>query len=552
MILSLYNRKIVHMKKLLALVIAVGQSIISFGQQPIIVKTRAQEAIVYLSGAEIKSIATVPLKQGMNSIQFKGLSPSFISKSLQVTVGNNVEVRSVSTHTEQLLLNEVNPELKDLTDSITLLQDKIELINNQVDAYNMEKQVLAQNQRMGGTQGSVSLQDLTKATDFFRERTLLINNSLTVLNKNLKSLSEILSRKKMDFNTETAKINRTRYVVDVLVNSPVDQRADFMIRYSISDAYWEASYDIIATEINKPIALKYKAEIYNDSGIDWKEVKLSLATGDISVSAARPYLTSWILNYTSVANEGYLNAIVQQTANQEEINVPDQGGEEVKAVSELSTFFAIERQHTILNGNGPYRIDLQTETLQAAFEYLTVPKMELSAFLIAKVTGWEKFNLIDGKANVYYDNSYIGESAINTRLIGDTLELSLGRDNQIVVSRSKIEDRGSTSAIGGKRSESFVYEIQIKNNRKVPVLVRVQDQIPVSQEKEITVDVSEISSARLDASSGRLQWLRSLPSGEAIKYKIAFAVKYPKNKTVAIRKSRMVKMPLYRQEQRFK
>ena len=175
-----------------------------------------------------------------------------------------------------------------------------------------------------------------------------------------------------------------------------------------------------------------------------------------------------------------------------------------------------------------------------------MPKMELSAFLVAKVTGWEKLNLIDGTANIYYGNTFIGESNINTRLIGDSLELSLGRDNQIVVSRTKVEDKGSTSSLGAKRSESFVYEIQLRNNRKVPVAIKVQDQVPVSQEKDIAVDIEEISGANLDAPSGRLQWVKSLPPGETVKYKIAFTVRYPKNRTVNIRKSRLVRTPRYK------
>jgi hypothetical protein len=106
--------------------------------------------------------------------------------------------------------------------------------------------------------------------------------------------------------------------------------------------------------------------------------------------------------------------------------------------------------------------------------------------------------------------------------------------------------KGSTPAIGGRRSESFVYEIQIKNNRKVPVLVKVQDQIPVAQEKEITVDIADVSGAHLDAPSGRLQGIKNLASSETLRYKIAFSVRYPKNKAVTIRKSRMVRTPRYK------
>jgi len=514
-----------------------------WAQSPIIVKTKTRKVTVYLSGAEMNFKETVVLKRGENVIQFKGLSSSLVNESVQVAVENGVELVSVSAKSEQLLPNEVNPELRAMNDSISVLEDQIVMIDNQIDAYNMEKQTLIQNQRIGTTSAPVLLQELTKAADFFRERTLKINNSLTVLNKKLKILNNRLTFARETLNKESAKTDTSRYALEVIVNSKEAGAMDFAVRYLVTGAEWQASYDIVATEIDKPVALKYKAQIYNNTGIDWKEVTLSLSTGDISISASRPYLTAWILNYSSVANEGYINTLSQnisQTKQENEVAI------EERAASELNTTFNIEQRHSVKADGTPYHIQLTTEMLQASFEYLSVPKMELSAFLIAKVTGWEKLNLIDGTANIYYQNTYIGESTISTRLIGDTLELSMGRDNQVVVSRTKLEDKGSTPAIGAKRSESFIYEIQVRNNRAVPVAIKIQDQVPVAQENDIVVEVADISGANLDVSSGRLQWFKTLPPGDVLKYRIAFAVRYPKNKTVTIRKSRMIRTPRYR------
>jgi uncharacterized protein (TIGR02231 family) len=532
------------MRKITCLLIAVCATILSasYGQSPIIVNTKPQNVTVYLSGVEMSFKETILLKPGENSIQFKGLSSSLVTESAQVAVSNNVEVISVSSELEQQLPHQVNPKLTAMQDSITLLEDKITIINNQIDAYQMERQTLAQNQRIASPTGGVLLQELTKAADFFRERTLKINNSLMGLNKSLKLLSEKLVVTKGVYDKEVSEIDLSRYSINVVVLSKESQSANFLVRYLATEAEWQATYDIVAAEVNKPVTLKYKAQIYNNTGIDWKDVKLSLSTGDISLSASRPYLTAWILNYSSNANEGFVNAMAQNVMQTK----TEEAAVEERAASELNTTFDIEQRHSIQSGGRPYHISLSTETLQASFEYLAIPKMELSAFLLAKVTGWEKLNLIDGIANVYYGNTYIGESSINTRLIGDTLELSLGRDNQVVVSRTKVEDKGNTPVIGGKRSEFFIYEIRVRNNRNVPVGIRVQDQIPVSQENDIMVEVSDISNAVLDGPSGRIQWFKNLPPSEVVKYEVAFAVKYPKNKTVNIRKSRVVRTPRYR------
>jgi uncharacterized protein (TIGR02231 family) len=516
-----------------------------FGQKPLVVNPKIKEVTVYLSGAEIRYHENVPLKAGLNTVHFKGLSPSLLDNSVQVTVGNGVDIVSVSVSSEKLSAAKINPALIHLKDSVGLLENQITLLANQIDAFNVEKATLAQNQKIGGPQGSVSLVELAKAADFFRERTLKINNSLFELNNALKVQTDLLTSTKEKLEKETKNLNLTRYSIVATVNSKSDHNEEFFIRHLVEDAYWEANYDIVASEISKPIVLKYKARIYNDTEIAWQNVKVLLSTGDISMNATRPYLTTWNLNYTTGGNEGWTNSkALGYFSGADTVT-----SEKDITVSELNKIFTVDMVQSIPADGEPFHISLQSETMQASFEYLTIPKMESSVFLLAKVTGWERLNLIDGAANIYYGNSFIGESAINTQQIGDTLELSLGRDNQIIVDRSKVEDKGNTPSIGGKRSESFIYEIQVKNNRKIPVSIRVLDQIPVSQEKDITVEASDISGAGLDALSGRLLWLKNLNAGETVKYRIAFSVKYPKNKKVAIRKNRTVRTPRFRSAQ---
>jgi uncharacterized protein (TIGR02231 family) len=342
------------------------------------------------------------------------------------------------------------------------------------------------------------------------------------------------------------KTNVQRKEVTLVLASATEQRIEFQLKYLVRNAGWEATYDLVATDIAKPVSLKYNALVYNGTGIDWKDVRLVLSTGDPSVAASRPYLTTWNLNYQSAANEGFVqNQLYQQNRISDnrvstELAAPPVQTQEI-AVSELAATFKIDKAHSIEASEKPYLIAVSTQNLDATYEYLTIPKVDMSAFLIAKVTGWEKLNLIDGKANVYFGNTYIGESAINTRLIGDTLDLSLGRDNQVVVKRAKVEDFSATKSIAGKKVESLVYEISVKNNKTTPINIKIQDQIPVSQESDISVEAEDISGAALDAPSGRLQWLKKIGPNETAKCRIAFSVKYPKSKPLSLRKQRTVR-----------
>jgi uncharacterized protein (TIGR02231 family) len=190
-------------------------------------------------------------------------------------------------------------------------------------------------------------------------------------------------------------------------------------------------------------------------------------------------------------------------------------------------------------------IQLTKYSLPASYEYLAIPKVEMSCFLMARVAGWNSLNLIDGTANVYFGNTYIGESQLQTRFMGDTLELSLGRDSKVLVSRQKVIDRSLKSFLGSKKKESFVYEIQIKNNQKVPVTVKLQDQVPISQLSEIDVEILDISGADLNETNGKLQWMPTILPGESKRYKVSFEVKYPKNMDITISKNRVVRTPRF-------
>jgi hypothetical protein len=77
----------------------------------------------------------------------------------------------------------------------------------------------------------------------------------------------------------------------------------------------------------------------------------------------------------------------------------------------------------------------------------------------------------------------------------------------------------------------------VKNNRKTPVQIEVQDQLPVSSQSDITVDAMEISKGELDAKTGKLTWKYTLQPGEVKKIELSYAIKYPKNTKINIQKT---------------
>lgn len=495
----------------------------------ITVETRIDSATVYLSGVELVFTKDLVLKKGINRITFSGLAASLQPQSTRVSVNGNVQIISVSTEINFLSEEKLNPRIARLRDSVNAIRASIIQINDQVDAYQTEKTMLSQNQTISTT---YTLADLQKTATFHREQTLRINRTIADLHKQKAEQQKQLGTMEKQLAELNGKNNPERKEVIVVVSSATDQTAETQLRYLCTEGGWSPRYNIVARDVKSPVELAYNANIYNNTGLNWNKVRLTLSTADPSRSVSKPELNPWELDRSSSLEEGYYD-MKSIGSFRGQVYLADtvmaKKNETIIEVGELNTEFVIERAHDILSDSKPYLVEIAKHRLEATYQYLAVPKLDKDAFLMAKVTGWEKLNLIDGPASIYFGNNYMGESQINTRLVEDTLDFSFGRDNQILVTRAKREDVSTKKLIGSNRTDALLYEIVVKNNRNMPITIEIQDQIPVSLRSDITVELNESSGAIPDAQTGKIKWVTQLNAGESVKYKLGFTVKYPKN-----------------------
>ncbi|MBK7344844.1 MAG: DUF4139 domain-containing protein [Saprospiraceae bacterium] len=166
--------------------------------------------------------------------------------------------------------------------------------------------------------------------------------------------------------------------------------------------------------------------------------------------------------------------------------------------------------------------------------YIVAPKRNALAFLTATVQNFEELNLSSGKANIYYGQTYIGETYLNTHQAGDSLQVSLGADIGIAIQRDKVKDKSAKNFFGNKVEETFTRVIKVKITSQARVNIRLQDQIPVSRDKEIEVK-SEIDNAgKLDEESGIITWNLDLSPGQNQELRFTYKVKYPKGREIGL------------------
>lgn len=196
--------------------------------------------------------------------------------------------------------------------------------------------------------------------------------------------------------------------------------------------------------------------------------------------------------------------------------------------------FEIKTPYTIKSDNKNYTVDMEVYDLPAFYQYYCVPKIDKDAFLIANIIDWEKYNLLEGEANVFFEDTYVGKTLMDVRYAADTLEISLGRDKKVSVNREKVKDFTNKQFIGNKKEDTRAWRTTVKNNKGQTIRMMLIDQVPVSTLEDIEVNVENISGAKLDSENGKISWEFELNPAEKKEFDLLYSVKYSKYRNLIV------------------
>lgn len=198
----------------------------------------------------------------------------------------------------------------------------------------------------------------------------------------------------------------------------------------------------------------------------------------------------------------------------------------------LSVEYAIDLPYSIKSDNEKNMVLVNTKTLNTEFMYYAVPKLDLAVFMVARITDLGDLNLVPGKANLFHEGSYLGNTYINPSIMSDTLDLSLGKDPNIIVKRTLLKHDSKEKVIGDKIEKTRAYKIEIRNHKNKTVKLIVQDQVPISRNKEIEITVDEISKGRMNDVNGIVNWNTRIKASGIKEFEIKYKVKYDKTQNV--------------------
>ena len=340
------------------------------------VNSKISDVTVFMNGAQVQRLSdNVELPQGVSLLVFSGLSSSIETQSLQAKGEGNFTILSVTKQNNFLLDKKKSDQKAALQAKSEDLTDKIVVLNNEIAVYKAEEEMLMKNQTVMGPNVNYDLVKLKAALDFQKLRLNEAKNKQASLQKEVAKLYEEINK----INRQAAEVDgkpiRNSSDVVVKVAAKTATKGKFSITYLVKNASWYPTYDIRAKDVASPIQLVYKANVSQNSGEDWKNVKLVLSSGNPSNNNEKPTLPIYQLGYLS-AGYSFFNPVAA-TSNVVKGKVVSAGDN--LALPGASVRVKNSSIATVTDADGNYSIQMPIGSNTLEFNYIGFERQELVA-----------------------------------------------------------------------------------------------------------------------------------------------------------------------------
>jgi uncharacterized protein (TIGR02231 family) len=561
-------------KLLLSLTLLAGSI---FANDKVTVKSTLHSVTVYTQGAQLQHKANYTIKAGLSEVIVEGISPQIAAGTIQVKASGAVVILdskyeyyypqpNIQVNATELPLK-IRNAIKAIEDSIKLVNFELRDINDEIEVLVAARKIIISNGAVKG-QGKVndSIQLLKSTVDYYTTKVSELNKKISALDRQKVKKSDLIS----DLDTRLNDLQNyaeqnnpnpenkgiPRIIITFMAKEAASGRID--LSYLASNAGWTPLYDIRSEAATGKISLTYKAQVRQQTGLDWDDVKLSISTNNPYANKTKPELSPWYIDYQEFRKQ--LQEKVKQRSEAYSDDAPAVnntamnmgfmysystngvaepaalGAEQFTTIVQqlISAEFKIDLNYSIASDNQVRMVLVKQSELNTSFRYYAVPKLDPGVYLVAQMTKLDELQLVPAKANIFFDGTYIGETYLDPTTMDDTLNLSLGKDPNIVVKRTLLKNQSKERIIQDKKERSFAYNIEVRNLKSSEIELIIQDQIPLTTNPEITIEKSIIGKGTLDEKTGLVEWKLKLKARENQSFDYEFKVRHPKDKVVQI------------------
>lgn len=505
-------------------------------------------ATVYSDRALIERAVHEQLPAGQHTLVVTGLPTTLIDQSLRVSGSSDSPAKILDVKIETVFLDTV-PEarirqlqdrLKNLKNEQQQLADKLSILRSQKDYVDSLRVYSA---RAPLTEGAkrASSEEWDRMLGFIDKKLGAIFAEMRDTNPKMDEVKAKIEAVEREIRQSQAYSKQSQKQVKVELELSRASRVRLSVSYVLLGASWVPTYEARVSGNAKTLQLTYSGMVRQSTNEDWSNIQLTLSTAQPAMGGSPPELYPW---YVDVAQprplpmEGRMDkmrlpsAVLRDEAKREEVETAAVTMEVPAAVVQThatSTSFKIPSTSSIPSDNNPHKVTIALQELPVSLEYFAVPKLSPSAYLKGKVKNTTEAPFLAGSMNVFFENAFVATSNIPTVMPGEEFESFLGVDEGIRIERKLLNRLTEYSGLFSKKMKvTYDVLIKVENKKNLTVELNVRDQIPISRNEKIVVEMIAPSPKELAAdAAGMLNWKLKLNPGDKRELPLKFSVEYP-------------------------
>lgn len=376
------------------------------------------------------------------------------------------------------------------------------------------------------------------------------------------------TRKQREIDRQIAQLEAERSAkppskleVRIDVASAAATKATLRVTYAVRNARWVPLYDArldTGAKDRKPqLELVRRAEVTQSTGEDWSNVTLGVSTVRISRGGSAPELNSLVAQYPQVPKPLALGTasdlarpapMTRQAQSPAQAKVaesaePRERADEQQAVAEIGDFqatFRIPGRVSLGASEGAKSLRIASVNVPADLAVRAAPVLDPTAFLEASFKQTDDATLLPGKVAIYRDGVFVGRGKISASAKDDIVRLGFGADDKVRIERAVLKrNEGSAGLlVTTSKTDERAFKTTIRNGHDFPIKVAIEDQLPVSENEDIVVELlpssTQPTASNIRDKRGVLQWSFDAKPGEVRDINFAWRVRWPKDKSMVI------------------
>lgn len=531
---------------------------IRVGDKPVttLIDWPIREVTVYQGTARIIRAGNIDLNPGETTLELRDLPLTLDQESLRVRgAGAGITIRGVDVqrHTHEVDQDALQEELKGLEDRKAALSDEREVARGQVDYFKALRGNIGENTSDMMFNNADAFQRFRQIANFYKNNLTRLLTEIRDLNAQIAQLDVEIQVLQQSIKRPSQKATQTfSGVVGIEAETAVTFQGE--IEYTLSGANWKSSYDIRLQE-DETVELTYFASVVNQTQEDWEGVQIALSTARATRSSVLPKVRAWYVEIPQPQMEARESSrLLRRKSVSDATALPEmpdwlQGqADEASALFDMevspapaasvqqatvepssgaAVTYRVATPVTIPHGNDPHKTTVTVAQLESTLDYLIAPRLQREAHLRATITNSSDYTLLPGKAAVFHEQEFVG----NTQLVlippGDEFEVHLGVDDRVKVERELLKRDVGTRFIGLTGQSTFVYESQVTNLLADAIRVEVVDQYPIARSDRIHVKTETVSPPPTEENDLHiLKWKMEIPAGETQAFRVGFMIEH--------------------------